>query len=232
MNPTQLIHAVTSSVTDTGSDHLYQAQSNVAPVISEESEYPKQSSKTESAIHPVAQAVASMSESESLSSISDGYSNNQAEKKIDSAASLETNNSQEEERARQVACDYATKNAEPRSVGKCAKYVRLALERAKLKGDHVLPSAKDYMSIVAPEWGWQEVSVTPDTVNQVAKKGDVIIFAGNKAHPHGHIQIALGDGKYVSDFIQKSWKPSSTYPVTEPPSSSTWKLFSPRVVST
>jgi type VI secretion system secreted protein VgrG len=51
------------------------------------------------------------------------------------------------------------------------------------------------------------VVVSPDSYTP--QKGDVAVFAGSDAHPHGHITIF--DGKqWVSDFKQKNMSPYRT----------------------
>ncbi|TNV75875.1 hypothetical protein FGO68_gene3957 [Halteria grandinella] len=103
-------------------------------------------------------------------------------------------------------------NAESASQGKCAKYVRAAIQEAL--GITIQPtgieSAKDYGPwLVAHGY---KVSTSKNTDAAV---GSVVIFGGNDAHKHGHIQIKTGAGQWTSDFRQNNfapWKDQSNVP--------------------
>ncbi|KRW98315.1 hypothetical protein PPERSA_02092 [Pseudocohnilembus persalinus] len=106
-----------------------------------------------------------------------------------------------------------TKIAGPKSKGLCAKYVREAIQRAN--GAPVQPtgiaSAKDYGPFLK-KFGYKSTKKTHDK----AVTGDVVIFAGQSAHPHGHIAIKCSDGKWRSDYVQNSfwvYKQGSPYTI-------------------
>jgi LysM repeat protein len=92
-----------------------------------------------------------------------------------------------------------------RSVGKCAKYVRLALEAGagNTKGHPV--AAKKYGPTLN-QIGFREV----DTNQYTPQKGDVVVFDqhtdAKKTHPYGHIAGYTGT-QWVSDFKQRNMNP-------------------------
>lgn len=103
------------------------------------------------------------------------------------------------------AAQIAAKRAHGRSTGKCALYVRKALQAA---GYSFTPQRSAYLynhGILAgagfskvPEIGYQPLV------------GDVVVFDRTAKNPHGHIQIY--DGKqWVSDFRQRKFSPYSVH---------------------
>lgn len=97
----------------------------------------------------------------------------------------------------------ARKGAVGKSVGKCARYVRIALQSAGYKFTG-LPSAYMYANGTLSSAGFGQISTS--TPYQV---GDVIVIAKSGKHIHGH--ICIWDGKnWISDFIQRKWNPYST----------------------
>lgn len=107
-----------------------------------------------------------------------------------------------------AAADIAVKRASPTSLGYCAKYVRIALQKAGYKFQHV-PSAYMYNSVMK-SLGWIRVDPKAPPL-----KGDVVVWPGHRQGSkggaiHGHIQIYSGT-HWVSDFIQNSYLPNSKY---------------------
>lgn len=100
------------------------------------------------------------------------------------------------------------------SVGLCAKYVRLALEDGgmntwgKTKVEQRPNSAKDYGPFLTYK-GFTEV---PDGDYQ---KGDIAVIESFKNNPHGHIEMYNGEN-WVSDFVQKTFYPGSSYRKVKP----------------
>ena len=97
----------------------------------------------------------------------------------------------------QAAAAKASARALGKSAGKCARYVREALQSAGYK---FTPQPSAYMyhtkGILA---GMGFTQMSPDTPEA---PGDVIVWGPIPGHPHGHIQIY--DGKtWVSDFRHK-----------------------------
>ncbi|OEY96744.1 peptidoglycan-binding protein LysM [Acinetobacter proteolyticus] len=88
--------------------------------------------------------------------------------------------------------------AEPASIGKCAKYVRIALEAAGANTTgHPVP-ASDWGPTLIKN-GYKEIS---EVFNQPIK-GDIYIITKTSTHKYGH--IAGYDGsQWISDFKQKS----------------------------
>lgn len=105
-----------------------------------------------------------------------------------------------------VLCSYAISKAEPKSVSKCARYVRNALEKAQIKTwfSGGLGDANQVPSRLV-KMGWTSVGENIKSF----KKGDIVVFqktttpAGKKA---GHIQIYTGK-VFVSDFVQPGVQP-------------------------
>ena len=96
------------------------------------------------------------------------------------------------------------KDAGSKSLGKCALYVRKAIQKGKgLKVEPTgIVSAKDYGSFLV-KMGYRASKKDYSQANT----GDISIFEGNKKHPHGHIQILGSDGKWRSDFKQNNFNP-------------------------
>ena len=107
------------------------------------------------------------------------------------------------------AVKHLTTNAQSSSTGRCARYVREAIEAGGVTLARTL-SAKDYgVSLVAA--GFVQQSPTPETY----QKGDVVVIDGFAAHPHGH--IAMYDGtRWVSDFAQSGLYPGANYRKEKP----------------
>lgn len=91
-----------------------------------------------------------------------------------------------------LATRHAARHAQPKSIGLCAKYVRLAIAAGGVKVTPTL-SAKNYgPHLVAA--GFKATAGTPQS-------GDVIVIQSIPGHPHGH--MAIYDGRHwFSDFKQ------------------------------
>ncbi|MFI4919739.1 MAG: LysM peptidoglycan-binding domain-containing protein [Legionellales bacterium] len=91
------------------------------------------------------------------------------------------------------------------SVGKCAKYVRIALEAGggNTKGH---PVAARLYGPTLKKIGFKEIS----TADYDPQLGDIVIFDkhqdGNKSHPYGHI-AGYNGAQWISDFKQKRMNP-------------------------
>lgn len=100
-----------------------------------------------------------------------------------------------------VAARAAARAAHGRSIGRCALYVRKALQAAGYKFTPN-PSAYQYAHGTLSGAGFTKIS----TNNYTPQVGDVAVFNRSSKHPHGHIQIY--DGKqWVSDFRQPNFSP-------------------------
>ena len=104
-----------------------------------------------------------------------------------------------------AAVEYLTKNAERRSKGLCARYIRLALDAGGCSTWMHPFTAKDYDDYL------QALDFTLlDRQNYRRKKGDIVVFNAVKGHPHGH--IAMWNGRqWVSDFRQRSFYVANAY---------------------
>ena len=98
-------------------------------------------------------------------------------------------------------CQFAVSNASKKSLGKCAEYVRKALQagdnKKKLKGG--MGHARDWVTSL-PKIGWNKVGGSP-------QKGDIAWFPTGMSG-YGHVCIYTGS-VWVSDFVQRTVQPSS-----------------------
>lgn len=109
---------------------------------------------------------------------------------------------------KKVAVAYFNSHAKIASHGKCAEYVRKAIEAGGLHL-HRHVSAKDYGdSLAAAGFSVQATSLFA--------AGDVVVIQPITGHPHGHIAMYNG-AKWVSDFKQnQDMYPSSSYRKMKP----------------
>ena len=109
------------------------------------------------------------------------------------------------------AAEYVTKNAESKSVGLCAKYVRKAI----VAGGIPLYQGGNAWSYkyLLPLLGFKEIEDVNDK-----KVGDIVVFQPIGKRYFGH--IAMWNGKqWVSDFKQKNMIPAKAYHKTD------WKIY-------
>jgi len=103
---------------------------------------------------------------------------------------------------------YLTDNAQPKSQGECARYVRHAIQAGGCPTYIHPASAKDYDSFL-PKLGFKSVSLT----DYKPVKGDVIVIKppqNQSGHEHGHIAMYSGK-KWISDFAQRDMYGGSIY---------------------
>ncbi len=100
-----------------------------------------------------------------------------------------------------TAARLAARAAHGKSVGRCAMYVRKALQAA---GYSFTPqsSAYQYAHGTLVEAGFTRIS----SDNYVPQVGDVVVFNRTSKNPHGHIQIYDGS-QWISDFRQPNFSP-------------------------
>ena len=101
------------------------------------------------------------------------------------------------------AVSHLNANAEPRSIGYCAKYVRQAMEAGGMSTAGRPGSAKGYISYL-PSKGFTEISTSSYL------PGDIVVFDQVPGHQHGHIAMWNGS-QWVSDFKQRSIIVASGY---------------------
>lgn len=102
----------------------------------------------------------------------------------------------------------AKKQVKPKSIGYCARYIRIALESA---GGVVYPrpiSAKDYGYVLISN----DFIVVDKFINNGYNpiNGDVIVWNANVSTKHGHIQVYVDGFGWVSDFKQLTIFPNSS----------------------
>jgi hypothetical protein len=103
------------------------------------------------------------------------------------------------------AVDYISKNALEKSIGRCARYVRTAIEAGGLSTEGRPASACQYVDFL-PKIGFTQIEKITGKVKQYnwslknANPGDIAVMNYGK---HGH--ICMWDGKnWVSDFRQNN----------------------------
>lgn len=112
-----------------------------------------------------------------------------------------------------VAARLASRAAHGRSQGRCAMYVRKALQAA---GYQFKPQESAYMYATngtLKSAGFVKI----DKNNYEPQVGDVVVWHRTAKHPHGHIQIYNGSS-WVSDFNQPKFSPYS-----QPGSYTVWR---------
>lgn len=104
-----------------------------------------------------------------------------------------------------IAAQVASRSAHGKSTGRCALYVRKALQSA---GYSFTPQASAYMYAngTLASAGFKKISTT----NYRPQVGDVVVFNRTNKNPHGHIQIYDGR-QWVSDFRQPKFSPYSQH---------------------
>lgn len=104
-----------------------------------------------------------------------------------------------------IAAQIASRSAHGRSIGRCALYVRKALQSA---GYRFTPQASAYMYANGTLAGAGFIKI--NSQNYKPQVGDVVVFNRTSKNPHGHIQIYDGRG-WVSDFRQNKFSPYSQH---------------------
>jgi hypothetical protein len=91
-------------------------------------------------------------------------------------------------------------HAQPHSLGRCAEYVRKAVEAGGVTLHHH-PSAKDYgpslMSV-----GFHKIVATRANAHYQHQAGDVVVTQPITGHPHGHMAMFNGT-EWISDLKEK-----------------------------
>ncbi len=102
-------------------------------------------------------------------------------------------------------------NALPKSKGKCALYVRQAINAGGIY--HLSGHATEYYDTdKLSKYGFTKIGSDLDLNSVSLKKGDIATFSSVKGHPYGH--IAMWNGKqWVSDFKQKSFWVATQYSI-------------------
>ena len=106
--------------------------------------------------------------------------------------------------------DYLSKNALGKSIGCCAKYVRLAIEAGGLSTEGRPVSAYQYAGYL-PKKGFKHIASLSSKSEQAAWSnsnalpGDIAVMAHGQ---HGHICMFTGK-QWVSDFVQNNMWPYS-----------------------
>lgn len=100
-----------------------------------------------------------------------------------------------------AAADFATRHAEPKSTGYCARYVRTGLQAAGYKFQQQ-PMAYQYVTNgTLQKMGFEQVSM-----DEPPQKGDISVMGPRYQGHAGHISIFNGSN-WVSDFVQRRESP-------------------------
>lgn len=130
-----------------------------------------------------------------LTQATTNYSSNFSSALSGVAAKLTSNS------APSIAAMQASRAALGRSIGRCALYVRRALQAA---GYEFTPQPSAYQYANGTLAGAGFVKISND--NYQPQVGDVVVFNRTSKNPHGHIQIYDGN-QWVSDFRQPNFSP-------------------------
>ncbi|MFA9486279.1 MULTISPECIES: CHAP domain-containing protein [unclassified Moraxella] len=104
-----------------------------------------------------------------------------------------------------IAAKAASRVAHGKSMGRCALYVRKALQSAGYEFTPN-PSAYQYANGTLASAGFTKIS----NDNYQPQIGDVVVFNRTARNPHGHIQIYDGN-QWVSDYRQPKFSPYSAH---------------------
>lgn len=104
-----------------------------------------------------------------------------------------------------IAAQIASRAAHRSSIGRCALYVRRALQSAGYSFTPQ-PSAYQYANGTLKSAGFTRINSN----NYQPQLGDVVVFNRTSKNPHGHIQIYDGSD-WVSDFRQPKFSPYSQH---------------------
>ena len=97
------------------------------------------------------------------------------------------------------AIDHLNSHAQPHSLGRCAEYVRKAIEAGGVTLRHHI-SAKDYGNSLLRA-GFRKIVHTHANGHYHHHAGDVAIIQPINGHPHGHMTMFNGTN-WISDFTQ------------------------------
>lgn len=126
-----------------------------------------------------------------------------------------------------ASVSYINSHVEPRSLGKCAAYVRRAVEAGGVKIKIPPPrignsaSACDYGPSFEsvgfkPVYSYTGSGPTDTAIIPGQQAGDVVVIQPIDGHPHGHIALFNGTN-WVSDFIQlRGFYPGQQYRNVKP----------------
>ena len=109
------------------------------------------------------------------------------------------------------AVAYLNEHAEEHSLGRCAEYVRKAVEAGGVNLVHH-PSAKDYGRSLERAMFQALPGRADDCI-----EGDVAVIQPIPGHPHGHMAMYNGT-LWISDFRQpRGYYPGPSYRALKPP---------------
>jgi hypothetical protein len=128
------------------------------------------------------------------------YQTNPAAPAANNAPPLDLANTQGNALGQQIAQSAYQTASGMNSSGWCAKGVRKALEAIGING---IGAASAYMIAdqLAGNPKFREVQCTREQLKSLPP-GAIVVWGQTAEHPHGHISVALGDGREASDHVQ------------------------------
>lgn len=106
-------------------------------------------------------------------------------------------------------------NEQPKSLHKCASYVRQAMQKGSSSAEKIINESRPMSACVyakfLPIWGFKEVysGFGKEMNNYSPINGDIAVIAGKvdgiNSHLHGHIQICCNDGWYSDYKCDTPW---------------------------
>ena len=101
------------------------------------------------------------------------------------------------------------KNASNSSHGLCARYVRIAVENTGL-GGYGSGHGYQWANILKNNPNFKEINVSGSELSSLPAGCIIVYDRGDQGYSsrYGHVEITLGDGRAVSDFVNKRIKPS------------------------
>jgi predicted chitinase len=107
------------------------------------------------------------------------------------------------------AVDHVNNNAHSKSKGKCALYIRQAINAGGITG--IYGHAREYYDTdKLINKGFTKIGTDINSIN--LQKGDIVAFGAVKGHPYGHIAMWNGT-QWISDFKQKSFWVANQYSI-------------------
>lgn len=92
---------------------------------------------------------------------------------------------------------HVKKTAHKKSIGRCAQYVRIAMQKAGYKFTSQASAYMYHTNGTMKTAGFVQIPVSSTLM-----PGDILVVKNMPGHPHGHIQVYLGEeGKWASDFF-------------------------------
>lgn len=97
------------------------------------------------------------------------------------------------------AAQIAASRALPKSIGRCAQFVRIALQQAGYKFTSQTSAYMYHTNGTLEKAGFTKIG-QGSLAGYTPQVGDIVVWHRTSSTPHGHIQIYIGNNKWASDF--------------------------------